>query len=208
MIEEIRDALRRELATAKTSGKKLTRDANLYSKLVSDLLTKVDDPRIGTLIKLSLALGLPRAYLLNDFIPIGGVISGGGVVEFKAGPATDFVPRPPSRKGKLVALRVEGDGLRPLHRDGDVIFISRANERIELDYIGDECVAETADGLTYLRILAHGPDGKSHTLRHWTGFESDETKDARIVWATPVLATIRRSEFGKPNGKANGVKSA
>lgn len=177
------------------SGKKLARDANLYPKLVSDLLTKVDDPRIGTIVKLAKALAIPPSLLLNNFIPVKGFVGESGRVRFVDDPDPLMVPRPPSRKGDLVALRVVVDTLRPAHRLGDILFISRESDRIELDYIGDECVAQTLDGVAYLRVLANGSVEGRHTLRHWAGAEAE---NVLLAWASPVLFTMRGREADEP----------
>jgi transcriptional regulator with XRE-family HTH domain len=190
MIENIRAALDREIKRTGLKGKTLSRAAGLNESAVRDLLTKVDDPRIGTVVKLAKALGVPPGYLFDNFIPISGLIGVGGIVRFVPGQKTKLVPRPRLKDGDLVALQVVGETLRPAYRDGDVLFISRESDRIELDYLGDEVVAQLLDGTAYLRTLASGTKPGSHTLRHWNG---TDTEDVALAWAAPVLFTMRRA---------------
>jgi hypothetical protein len=154
-------------------------------------MTTTSDPRIGTVVKLAEALGVPPGYLFDNFIPVTGLVGVGGVVRFIEGETEpDLVPRPPIAQSDLIALRVVGEMLRPAHRDGDVLFFSRASDRIELDYLGDECVAQLLDGSTYLRTLASGTAPGRHTLRHWTGVDAE---NVALAWASPILFTLHRA---------------
>jgi len=190
MIKNIRVALEREMDRTGLRGKKLSRDAGLNESAVRDLMSKVDDPRVGTLLKLAAALGVPASFLFDNFIPVTGLVGPNGIVRFVDEKNPMMVPRPPTPLGEIVAIRVVDDGLRPAHRAGDVLFFSRQSDVIELDYIGDECVAQTMDGSVYLRTLAPGTNAGTHTLRHWTGLDSENVV---LAWAAPVLFSMRRA---------------
>ena len=189
MIENIREALGREMARTGKKGKALSREAGLNESAVRDVMSNVADPRVGTLLKLAKALGVPASFLVDNFIPVKGQVGAEGVVRFLDDPDPMLVPRPPTVAGELVAIRVVGDTLRPAYRDGDVLFFSRENDKIEVDYIGDEVVAQCLDGSAYLRTLAPGSVDGRHTLRHWTGLDSENVV---LAWAAPVLFTMRR----------------
>lgn len=192
MIETIRGALRREMERTGLRGKKLSRVAGLNEQAVRDLMQKVDDPKLNTLLKLASALGIPPGHLFDEFIPVSGQVGVEGIVRFEGLGKPQLVPKPPTARGDLVALKVIGDHLLPAHRDGDILFISRDRDVIELDYIGDECVAQLLDGAAYLRVLASGSEPGTHTLRTTNG--GRERENVALAWAAPVLYTIRARE--------------
>ena len=199
MIGDLRTALEREMARSGLRGKKLSRKAGLNEQAVRDLMSKIDDPRVSTLLKLAKALGVPASFLFDDFIPIRGQVGAGGVVRFVEDADPEMVPRPPFAKaGELVAIRVVGDMLRPLHRDGDILFISRQIDALpDLEYLGDEVVAQMMDGPIYLRTLMGGRTKGKHRLRQeFGGLDSD---DVILAWASPILFTTRRGGLPKKN---------
>ena len=202
MIKTIRERLAQEMARTGLRGKKLARAAGLNESAVRDLMQSVGDPKVGTLVKLARALGVPPGYLFDNLVPVRGLVGVGGVVRFLEDDAEpELVPKPPIARDDLIALKVVGEMLRPAYRDGDILFLSRATDKIEFDYIGDEVVAQLLDGSAYLRTLASGTQAGSHTLRHWTG---TDTENVTLAWASPVLFTMRRAAL--PNGGESSPK--
>lgn len=121
-------------------------------------------------------------------VPVLGKIGAGGQVLF----ATDFaeegelpsVPRPPLVIGRLMALEVVGSSMLPKYEAGDVVYVRRDHEGVLPTYLGKYCAVRTADGGTFLKILATGNDPEHYTLR---SLNAEDMIDVEIEWASPVL---------------------
>ncbi|MBI3453564.1 MAG: helix-turn-helix transcriptional regulator [Rhodospirillales bacterium] len=95
---------------------------------------------------------------------------------------TEMVDAPP---GLVVgaAVRVRGDSMEPVYRDGDLLFYERRND-VGADVHGRDCVVHVHDGPVYLKTVARGRDG----LYHLTGYNQREPLvDQRLDWAAPVV---------------------
>jgi transcriptional regulator with XRE-family HTH domain len=103
-INAIRAALRREMERRGIKAKRLAKAAGLGETAVRDILEKVDDPRIGTLIKIADALDIPASSLFGSQVPVLGKIGAGGSILFEEADEPELVDRPPGAAGKLMAL--------------------------------------------------------------------------------------------------------
>lgn len=187
-ITQIRAVLAREMKLKRIAPKRLSKVAGLGETAVRDLMNTVDDPRVGTLIKIADALEIPASSLFGTQVPVLGKIGAGGCVLFEQVDEPELVDRPPGASGRLMALRVAGDSMLPVYRDGDIIYVNRDHEGVLPDYIGEECAVHTVDGGTFLKTLSLGSKPGRYTLR---SFNAGDMEDVEVIWATPVLFVMR-----------------
>lgn len=115
----------------------------------------------------------------------GGFFDDGG---FPAGHGWDLVdfPAAPTSKASLYALEVQGDSMKPLYRDGDVLIVEPGAQVRR----GDRVVVKTLDGEVMAKILGRqsarsvelisiNPDHASRTLE-----TSNIEWIARIIWVS------------------------
>jgi transcriptional regulator with XRE-family HTH domain len=188
-IQEIRAALKRAMELRGIKAKRLSKVAGLGETAVRDLMEKVDDPKVGTLIKLADALDIPASSLFGNQVPILGKVGAGGSVLFEETDDPEMVDRPPGAVGKLMALRVTGDSMFPVYRDGDIVYVARNHEGVLPEYIGEECVIHTAEGGTFLKTLSTGSQFNRYTLR---SFNAADMENVEIVWASRVEFVMKR----------------
>jgi repressor LexA len=189
-LAAFREALAREMKRkgyART-GKKLARQAGLGETVVRDILEKGVEPRVGTLIKIADALEIPAASLFGTQVPVLGKIGAGGCVLFEQTDEPELVDRPPGAAGRLMALKVTGDSMFPVYRDGDIIYVARDHEGVLPEYIGEECACHTVEGGTFLKTLTLGSQVQRYTLR---SFNAPDMENVELIWATPVLFVMR-----------------
>jgi len=171
-------------------ARRLSKAAGLNDTAVRDLLNKVDDPRVGTLLRLANALEISPATLFGGMLPISGTIGQAGRITDGHSPHK-MVPRPPEADGDLLAYLVDGDYLLPAYRSGDVIYCSRKHDVIKDSYFGEECVAKLVNGGgAYLRTLDKGGESDRFTLR---SFNATALEDVSLEWAAPVLFVLKRN---------------
>jgi phage repressor protein C with HTH and peptisase S24 domain len=199
-IENIRSALRLAMAARNLRGKALSRRAGLSESAVRDLLGKIEDPRLGTLIALAKALDISPTRLVGETLPVSGSIGGGGeiLLDANVGLAGQMVPFPPSFSTKIMALKVDGDHLFPAYRDGDIIYLSRQHDGALTDYLGEECAIKihpVHGGKTVLRSLAKGSEPDRYALRCHS---APDIEDVAIEWIAPVIFVMRARYIGIP----------
>lgn len=176
------------------SRRSLSKAADLSESAVRDLLTRTDNPGIGTLKRIAEALEMPVDQLTGYaiMVPVLGNIGAGGEVLFSTDPEIELadydafpkVPRPPLIAGRLMALRVVGSSMLPKYEDGDVIYVRRDHDGILPKYLNRYCAVRTADGGTYLKILSPGSEAGRYTLR---SLNAPDMENVEVEWASPVL---------------------
>jgi transcriptional regulator with XRE-family HTH domain len=92
-ITEIRARLRAAMQNKKIAAKRLSKLAGLGETAVRDIMETVDDPRVGTLIKLADALEMPVSSLFGGQVPVLGKIGAGGAILFEEYDEPRFVER-------------------------------------------------------------------------------------------------------------------
>jgi transcriptional regulator with XRE-family HTH domain len=201
-IQRIRDAIEAEMKRKGFSRRSLSSAAGLSESAVRDLLTRVDNPGIGTLRKVAEALEMPVDALTGAglMVPVVGKIGAGGEVLFSLDPdaelnddAVDMVPRPPLVTGRLMALEVVGSSMLPKYEDGEIVYCrapSGDHGHIPEDAIGSYCAVRTSDGGTYLKVLAKGSAEGRFTLR---SLNAPDMEDVEVIWASRVLFVMPRS---------------
>lgn len=192
------DTIRREIESAmKAKGfskRSLSKAAELSESAVRDLLTRTDNPGIGTLTKIAEALEMPVDRLTGAglTVPILGNIGAGGEVIFATDPDIELngdndlptVPRPPLVTGRLMALQVVGSSMLPKYEDGDIIYVRRDHEGLLPTYLNRYCAVRTGDGGTFLKVLSPGSEAGRYTLR---SLNAPDMENVEVVWASPVL---------------------
>ena len=115
----------------------------------------------------------------------GGFFDDGG---FPAGQGWDVVefPASPARKSGVYALEVQGDSMKPLYRDGDVLIVEPGAQVRR----GDRVVVKTRDGEVMAKVLAR-QSAKSIELMSLNPEHPNRTLEmtevewiARIIWAS------------------------
>lgn len=188
-IATIRENLQRIMDRKGVKPTTLSQQVGDSKTLVKDLLTKTNDVRFGTLIRLASALDVDLDELLaRPRVAIAGRIGAGGSIAWMdVGEELDpdqTVPRPPGISGKLVALMVDGSSMLPKYKNGDIIYIQRVHEGVLEEYIGEDCAVRLTSGETYIKQLARGSEPERFTLR---SLNAPDIENVQLEWATPVL---------------------
>lgn len=193
-IDRIRALVETEMKAKGFSKRSLSKAAELSESAVRDLLTRTDNPGIGTLRRVAEALEMPFDRLTGEMmkVPVLGNIGAGGEVLFTVDPDKELhdcddlphVPRPPLVVGRLMALQVVGSSMLPKYEDGEVIYVRRDHDGVLPEYLNRYCAVRTVEGGTFLKILAAGSEANRYTLR---SLNAADMENVEIVWASPVL---------------------
>lgn len=89
-----------------------------------------------------------------------------------------------------IAVRVRGDSMRPVYRNGDVIIGSRRNRRSIAAFIGRDCIVKTTAGEGYVKVVHRGARSGRFVLRSYNPAYVD-IEDVEIEWAAPITHIIR-----------------
>lgn len=185
-IVNIRETIEREMEAKGFSRRSLSGKAGLSESAVRDLLTRTENPGIGTLYAVAEALELPiEAINGSEAVPLLGTIGAGGMVAyFKDDHESEVVPRPPLAPGRLMALRVAGDSMLPKYDPGDIIYIRRDHDGVVEQDLNRYCAVHCADGGTYLKLLSPGTEPGRFTLR---SLNAADMENVEVIWASRVL---------------------
>lgn len=193
-IDAIREQIEAAMKVKGFTKRSLSKAADLSESAVRDLMTRTDNPGIGTLEKIAEALEMPVDLLTGSAlgVPVLGDIGAGGEIVFAADPDREVsdissfpsVPRPPLVVGRLMALRVVGSSMLPKYEDGEIVYVARDHDGILPTYLGRYCAVRTGDGGTYLKILSAGSQAERYTLR---SLNAPDMENVEVEWAAPVL---------------------
>lgn len=89
-----------------------------------------------------------------------------------------------------IAVRVRGDSMAPVYRDGDTIVAKRLGRRDLDTALGHDCIVMTSEGEGYVKRLMKGSRKGTFRLRSYNALYED--KEVRVEWAAPIIL-IRRS---------------
>lgn len=209
-VQAIREAIEAEMKRKGFSRRSLSSAANLSESAVRDLLTRTNNPGIDTLRKVAEALEMPVDALTGAGlkVPVVGKIGAGGQILFSLDPEAELyddsvtlVPRPPLVTGRLMALEVVGSSMLPKYEEGEIIYVmAPANGgHIPEDAIGAYCAIRTADGGTFLKVIARGDQPERFTLR---SLNAPDMENVEVIWASRVLFVTPR----KPKAVAAAEK--
>lgn len=193
-IERIRALIESEMKRKGFSKRSLSKAAELSESAVRDLLTRTDNPGISTLRSVAEALEMPLDRLTGELamVPVLGEIGAGGEILFTVDPDKELnhksdlpsVPRPPLTTGRLMALQVQGSSMLPKYESGEIVYVRRDHDGVLPEYLNRYCAVRTADGGTYLKVLAAGSEPERYTLR---SLNAPDMENVQVVWASPVL---------------------
>lgn len=122
-------------------------------------------------------------------VPVVGVVTSAGMVEFNATAGLPGVMAILPDPGTMVGLKIVGDALAPAYRDGDVVFhraLSRDRYNPSLLH-GLECVVELVDGSKLLRQVSVQPNGNMTLIAH----NAPALFNQQVVSAAPVEVVQR-----------------
>lgn len=184
------DALMKE---KNIKSKPLAKAVGLGETAIRDIFAKGDDVRVGTLVRLADYFDLSVDDLIEaPDVRILGRIGAGGTILFEAEDDVDgpTVPRPPGAHGNVMALEVVGNSMFPKYEDGDVVYVRKDIDGIPPNALNEHCAVRTADGGTFLKILAKGQTPGRYTLR---SLNAPDMEDEDVVWAAPVRWVMPKS---------------
>lgn len=197
-IEIIRRRIEEAMTEKGFSKRSLSAASGLSESAIRDLLTRVNNPGIGTLRQIAEALEMPTDHLTGAGleVPVLGKIGAGGQILYyvdfedeQEGLDLKRVPRPPLSQGRLMALEVMGSSMLPKYEEGDIIYIRRDHDGILPSYLNKYCAVRTADGGTFLKILAPGSEVGRYTLR---SLNAPDMENVEVVWASRVAFVMPR----------------
>lgn len=200
-ISAIRETIERAMKDKGFSKRSLSKAADLSESAVRDLMSRTDNPGIGTLHRIAEALEMPVDQLTGSalMVPVLGNIGAGGEIVFACEPDLELtamgefqqVPRPPMVTGRLMALAVVGASMLPKYEDGDVIYVRRDHDGVLPKYLNRYCAVRCSDGGTYLKVLAQGSLPGRYTLR---SLNAPDMENVEVEWATPVLFVMQKQD--------------
>lgn len=147
------------------------------------------------------AFGVSYAWLMtgagDSGVPLVGRVGAGAVVLPLIGDGweAERVEAPPGATPQTVAVRVEGDSMRPVFLDGHLLYYDRRVEgfpRLSHDAAADllrrdwPCVVFLEDGRCLVKILRRGSRPDLFDLH---AFNADSATDVALKWAAPIAWT-------------------
>ena len=169
------------------SAKELGRRIGRNERLIYDWLSKTDGPRIDTLELASEALGITLTELVSDetatrqTIKISGIVTAGDGWTITDDANLGSIVMEVC--GEAVAVEVTGDSMVNYYRHGDILIgVKRYSPN---EYIGRDCIIETADGQRLLKYVHPGSMRGRVTLRSYNIAQPDMV-NVSITWAAPV----------------------
>lgn len=196
-IASVRASITRLMDRDGIKRKPLAQKAGLGETAIRDIFNpERSDVRVGTLLKLADFFGVTLDEVAGrERVPILGKIGAGGSVLWEEDDQPETEARPPLAEGRLMALEVVGDSMYPKYESGDVIYVRRDHEGVLPQYLGEYCAIHTADGGTWLKVLAPGGKPGTYTLR---SLNAADMPDQEVIWATPVLWVMPRRSRSRP----------
>ncbi|MBN1960825.1 MAG: helix-turn-helix domain-containing protein [Deltaproteobacteria bacterium] len=114
-------------------------------------------------------------------VPLVGYVGAGEkVLNFDDGELERIEPPPLEAS----VLRVRGDSMWPVYREGDLLFFIPTDTFDPQACLYRDCILQLVDGLTYVKRIIPGPDPTLFTL---TSYRGPEIIGVQIRWASPVL---------------------
>ncbi len=95
---------------------------------------------------------------------------------------------PPPGVLNAVAVKVRGESMWPVYREGDYLFYVPTDNFDSQKCLYRDCVVQVLDGPTYIKRIIPGPGQDLYTL---VSYRASEIVGVKIRWAAPVL-WIRR----------------
>lgn len=171
--------------------------AGLGTHFIRDLMDNpLQSPKAANLAKLANVLKTTPEWLLEERgdetapgVPIMGVVGAGAHYKpYEDQGNLDFAERPPGGSEAYGAARVKGHSQHPVYRDGELIFFTEFRDDVD-NFIGDDVIAELADGQMLLKTLGRASSpGQYSLLSH----NAPEIADAKVLRVAAVRWIDRR----------------
>ncbi|MEL6339795.1 MAG: helix-turn-helix domain-containing protein [Myxococcota bacterium] len=92
------------------------------------------------------------------------------------------------RFADLIGVRVRGDSMYPVYRDGDLLFC-RPRSGVEIsECLGRDCVVQTVTGESFVKTLRQSLLPGRFRL---TSYRIPDIEDVALEWASPVVWVMR-----------------
>ncbi|MEM6559549.1 MAG: XRE family transcriptional regulator [Myxococcota bacterium] len=92
------------------------------------------------------------------------------------------------RFADLIGVRVRGDSMYPVYRDGDLLFC-RPRAGVEIsECLGRDCVVQTVTGESFVKTLRQSLLPGRFRL---TSYRIPDIEDVALEWASPVVWVMR-----------------
>jgi phage repressor protein C with HTH and peptisase S24 domain len=122
-------------------------------------------------------------------IPIVGYVSGGEsftpTEDHEPGQGIDHITLSLGEEDQ-VAVRVRGDSMSPVYRDGDTLIGRRIGRRDLTRALGKDCIIKTAAGEGYVKRVLPGSKRHVFRLRSYNPLY-DDIEDVALEWAAPII---------------------
>jgi phage repressor protein C with HTH and peptisase S24 domain len=182
--------LRAAMTARGFTRKSLGRAVGRNERLIYDLLSSTDDPRMDTLAAVAAALGMSVSELRDGVGDsgqrvqiIGAVDAGEGWTVYEQAVSAVELSIP---AGDPVALEVIGDSMAPVYRNGDVLVgVKHTGAGID-NLIGKDCIVQTESGDRFIKYLARGYVAGRYNLRSYNPANVD-IENVRIAWVAPIV---------------------
>lgn len=99
----------------------------------------------------------------------------------------DEVEAPPGADG-VCAVRVRGDSMSPVYRDGDLVYFHRDGLDLER-CVGKDCIVQVRNGPAYIKRLERNQ--RTGRLRLVSYGNLDPIENPDVEWAAPVKWVMR-----------------
>jgi len=144
------------------------------------------------MLRLAKGLNCPITQLIETnerrTTHIVGEVGAGAIIipydDHAKGAGLEEVDLPAHCDESVVAVRVRGDSMYPMLRDGWILFYRREFLTVPNDCIGALCVAETADGRCYVKELSKGSKKGCYNL---ISHNAPIMENVPLKWAAKVL---------------------
>lgn len=190
VADEIATAFPKEPRPAESDISRLERgEIPLTPKWMSKF-AKILDTTISEII------GEPASVRM---VPLVGYVGAGDLYypDPASGPwvGFDVVDAPPG-SGDVVAVRVRGDSMAPVFRNGDLLYFSKSDGEQPGDNVGEDCIVQVRNGPTYVKVLMKGVRTNRYRL-HSYGNDTPDIENADVEWAAPIRHITRERKKAK-----------
>lgn len=193
----LRRRIQQRLDALGLSMRKASLKAGLGTHFVRDLMDNtLQSPKADNLAKLAIALETTTEWLLEERgeetapgVPIMGYVGAGAHYKpYEDQGNLDFAERPPGAVEAYGAARVKGHSQHPVYRDGELIYFTEFRDDVS-EFVGEDVIAELADGQMVLKTLARPSSPHHYTL---TSHNAPDMVDVEVVRVAAVRWIDRR----------------
>ena len=138
-----------------------------------DLLADIEEETLETVDNPDKSTNNTRS--LFTLVPVSGYIGAGAVVydiDGNGSSKTIGFEKAPRGFGAVEALRVRGDSMYPVYRDGDLVFIENRPAEFPLQR-NKEYVIELSDGRRLIKMVEPSPSGHYNLIAYNAPVEYD-----------------------------------